>query len=40
MQVYENPGAKERMFRAVLDGLYKKFEDTEYVRKLGHPDVI
>lgn len=37
---HENPGAKERMFRAVLDGLYKKFEDTEYVRKLVHPDVI
>ena len=33
---HENPGAKERMFRAVLDGLYKPLEDAEYVRKLSH----
>ena len=31
---HENPGAKERMFRAVLDGLYKPFEDVDYVRNL------
>ena len=33
---HENPGAKERMFRAVLDGLYKPFEDVDYVRNLIH----
>ena len=32
---HENPGSKERMFRAVLDGLYQPFEDAEYVRKLS-----
>lgn len=34
---HENPGAKERIFRAVLEGLYKPFEDPEYVQTVMHP---
>ena len=30
----ENPGAKERMFRAVADGIYSPYKDLEYVRNL------
>lgn len=30
----EHPGAKERMFRAVLDTVYKPYENQEFVRNL------
>ena len=33
----EHPGAKERMFRAVLDSLYQPYTDLEFVRALSHP---
>lgn len=32
----EHPGAKERMFRAVLDTVYKPYEELEFVRSLYH----
>ena len=31
---HENPGAKERMFRAVVEGIYSPYRELEYVRKL------
>jgi len=33
----EHPGAKERMFRAVLETVYKKFEDADYIKNLSKP---
>ena len=31
---HENPGAKERMFRAVVEGIYSPYRELEYVRNL------
>ena len=36
----ENPGAKERMFRAVVDGIYSPYKELEYVRNLRNPEKI
>lgn len=31
----EHPGTKERMFRAVLSGLYKPYEDLDFIKSLS-----
>ncbi len=31
----EHPGTQERMFRAILDGIYKPYESLEYVQSLS-----
>ena len=33
----ENPGAKERMFRAVVDGIYSPYRELEYIQSLRNP---
>ena len=31
----EHPGTSERMFRAILEGIYKPYEDPEFIRELS-----